>query len=274
LVRLCIWSVHWFSNQINFRLVKDYLLQTPVVQTHKNIQTRCNTKLIYFRVNSVLVRLSTWSVYWFSNQINFISQTPVIQTRKNIQTRYNTKLLSLEVWFDCFLKDFQINFRPVKDYLFQTRLIQTRKNIQTPCNTKLIYFRASSVLVRPFTWSVHWFSNQINFISQTPIIQTRIDIQTPCNTKLIYFRTIQVLVRLSTWNVHWFPNQINFIFQTLVIQTLINIQTRYITWQRITYKIDLLSNNSSFGSTVYLKCALIFKSNQFSITNSYNSNSY
>ena len=71
------WSKSWIvlscnfvrfviSNSYNFKLTKS--------------QTPCNTKLIYFRVSSVLVRLSTWIVYLFSNQINFILQTPIIQT--------------------------------------------------------------------------------------------------------------------------------------------------------------------------------------------------
>ena len=47
------------------------------------------------------------------------------------------------------------------------------ENYQTPCSTKLVYFWVNSVLVRLFSWSVHWISNQINFISQTHIIQTQ-----------------------------------------------------------------------------------------------------
>jgi len=122
-----------------------------------------------------LVRLSTWIVYWFWNQINFIFQTPVIQTRINIQTLHNTKLIyfrasnvlvRLYTWTMYWFSN-QINF------ISQTPVIQTRKSIQTPYNTKLIYFRASNFLVRLSTWIVYWFSNQINFISQTPVIQTR-----------------------------------------------------------------------------------------------------
>ena len=64
---------------LNFNFLRFVTLNSYNFKLTKS-QTPCNTKLIYFRVSNVLVRLSTWSVYWFSNQINFILQTHAIQT--------------------------------------------------------------------------------------------------------------------------------------------------------------------------------------------------